>query len=129
MAPTRSAMLEILFKESHRYREKENVIDHIADRIKFIETGLIDPPQPRDSFKISAIVESARRLELAALHIGFRGRSFTAQLRRLAATVIADSRMPKEIKAVLAKLWSWAPLRASPEISGMQEYRPHEYRR
>jgi hypothetical protein len=97
--------------------------------MKFIETGLIELPRSGGKLNIDAVMLAARRVELAAQRFGSRSRSFTAQLRRLAATVIADSRMPKEIKAVLAKLRSWAPLPASLEISGMQEYRPHEYGR
>ena len=129
MAPTRSAMLEFLFNEARRYHEKANVVDHVPDRTKFIETGSIDFPQARGRLNIGAVVEAARRVELAAQHFGSRSRALTAQLRQLAMTFMSDRGMPKEIKTVLAKLRSWVPLRALPEFRSMQNSRPHEYGR
>jgi conjugative relaxase-like TrwC/TraI family protein len=129
MAPTRSAMLEFLFNEARRYSEKANVVDHVADRVRFIETGLIDLPRSGGRLNIGAVVEAARRVELAAQHFGSQSRAFTAQLRQLAVTFLSDRSMPKEIKAVFAKLRSWMPLRASPEIRSMQHCHPYEYGR
>lgn len=129
MGPPRSALLDCLFGEAGRYHEKANVVDHVADRMKFIETGSIDLPQARGRLNIGAVVEAARRVELAAQRCGSRGRAFTAQLRQLAVTFMSDRSMPKEIKAVLAKLRSWVPLRASPEFRSMQHSRPYEYGR
>lgn len=127
--PPRSALLEGLFGEAGRYHEKANVVDHVADRLKFIETGSIDLPQARGRLNIGAVVEAARRVELAAEHFSSRGRAFTAKLRQLAVAFLSDRSMPDEIKAVLAKLRSWAPLRASPEFRSMQHSRPYEYER
>jgi hypothetical protein len=129
MVPPGSALLDCLFGEAGRYHEKANVVDHVADRMKFIETGSIGLPQARGRLNIGAVVEAARRVELAAQHCGSRGRAFTAQLRQLAVTFMSDRSMPKEIKAILAKLRTWVPFRASPEFRSMQHSRPYEYGR
>ena len=39
--PTRTALQERLFSEARRYREKSNVVDHVADRMSFIATGIV----------------------------------------------------------------------------------------
>ena len=129
MVPTRSALLDCLFIEAGRYHEKANVVDHVADRVKFIETGSIDLPRSRGRLNVGAVVEAARRVELAAQQFGSRSRAFTAQLRQLAVTFMPDRSMPNEIKTVLAKLRSWVRLRASPEFRSMQYSRPFEYER
>ena len=129
MGPPRSALLDGLFGEAGRYHEKANVVDHVADRVKFIETGSIDLPRTRGRLNVGAVVEAARRVELAAQYCGSRGRAFTAQLRQLAVTFMPDRSMPNEIKTVLAKLRSWVRLRASPEFRSMQYPRPFEYER
>jgi conjugative relaxase-like TrwC/TraI family protein len=129
MGPPRSALLDCLFEEAGRYHEKANVVDHVADRMKFIETGSIDLPRARGRLNVGAVVEAARRVERAAQHFGSRGRAVATQLRQLAVTFMSDHSMPEEITAVLAKLRSWAPLRVSPESRSMQNPRPHEYGR
>ena len=96
MGPPRSALLDCLFSEAGRYLEKANVVDHVADRVKFIETGSIDLPRVRGKLNVGAVVEAARRVELAAQHFGSRGRAFTAQLRQLAVNFISDRSMPKK---------------------------------
>lgn len=63
MAPTRSAMLELLFNEARRYTEKANVVDHVGGRMKFIETGSIDLPRSGGKLNIGAVVEATRRVE------------------------------------------------------------------
>ena len=127
MTPTRSVMLECLFNEARRYHEKANVVDHVADRVKFTETGSIDFPQARGRLNIGVVVETARRVELASQHFGSRGRMFTAQLRQLAMTFMSDRSMPQEIMVVLAKLRSWVRFRAAPKIRSMS--RPYAYER
>jgi conjugative relaxase-like TrwC/TraI family protein len=129
MGPPRSALLDRLFAEAGRYHEKANVVDHVADRVKFIETGSIDLPRARGRLNVGAAVEAARRVELAVQHFGSRGRAFTAQLRQLAVNFMPDRSMPNEIKTVLEKLRSWVRLRASPEFRSMQYSRPFEYER
>jgi ATP-dependent exoDNAse (exonuclease V) alpha subunit len=42
MSPTRSALQERLFTEARRYNEKSNVVDHVGDRMRFIDTGLVE---------------------------------------------------------------------------------------
>ena len=126
MEPPRSALLDCLFGEAGRFHEKANVVDHVADRVEFIETGSIYLPRARGRLNVGAVVEAARRVELAAQHFGSRGRAITAQLRQLAMTFMPDWGMPREIKVVLAKLRSWAPLRASPEFRGLQHSRSYE---
>ena len=98
MAPTRSAMLESLYNEASRYSEKANVVDHVADRVKFIETGSIELPKSRGRFNIAAAIVAARRIELAAQFIGIRSRAFTVQLRQLAKSVLPDKAMRESVK-------------------------------
>jgi AAA domain/TrwC relaxase len=129
MAPTKSALLEHLFNEARRYKEKANVIDHVADRMKFIETGSIDLPRPRGRFNISAVVEAARRIELAAQYCGSRGRGFTAQLRQLAKSILPDRSLPETVKAIMAKVQSWTHRQSSTRIHDSQQSRSYEYAR
>ena len=42
MPPTRTALQERLFSEARRYHEKANVVDHVADRMSFIATGIVE---------------------------------------------------------------------------------------
>ena len=127
MAPTRSAMLELLFNESRRYSEKANVVDYAADRVKFIETGLIDLPKPRGRLDIGAVVEAARRVELAVQHFGYRSRAFTLQLRQLAKSVLPDQAMRESVKDLISKVWSWT---RTPAVSHSRQKSPaHEYGR
>ena len=121
MAPTRSAMLEILFKEAHRYREKKNVVDHVADRIRFIQTGSIELPKSRGRFNIAAAVDATRRIELAAQFVGVRSRAFTVQLRQLAKSVLPDQAMRESMKDLISKVWSWT---RTPAVSHSRQKSP-----
>ena len=105
MAPTRSAMLELLFNEARRYSEKANVVDHVADRVNFIETGSIDLPRSGGGFNIVAAVDATRRIELAAQFVGVRSRAFTVQLRQLAKSVLPDQAMRESVKDLISKVW------------------------
>ena len=129
MAPTRSAMLEFLFNEARRYSEKANVVDHVADRMKFIETGLIDLPQPRGRFNISAAVEATRRIELAAQFVSVRSRNLAAQLRQLAKSILPDRGMPEMVKTIMEKVQSWTHGQPSTRLRDSQQSRSFEYGR
>ena len=107
MAPTRSAMLEVLFNEARRYSEKANVVDHAADRVKFIEIGLIGLPKPPGRFNIAAAVDATRRIELAAQFVDVRSRNLAAQLRQVARSILPDRGMPEMVQTILEKVQSW----------------------
>jgi conjugative relaxase-like TrwC/TraI family protein len=129
MTPTRSAMLELLFDEARRYSEKANVVDHVADRMKFIETGLIDLPRPRGGLNIAVAMEAARRIELAAQFIGVRSRNFVAQLRQLAKSALPDRGMPETVKTIMEKVQSWTHGQPSTRLRDSQQSRSFEYGR
>jgi conjugative relaxase-like TrwC/TraI family protein len=107
MVPTRSQLLERLFHEARQYHEKPNVIDHVEDRIRFIATGQVELPQSRERINIGIAAEAARRVELAAHHIGMQGRGITVHLRQLATKVISDRRMPEGVKNIIGKVRAW----------------------
>jgi ATP-dependent exoDNAse (exonuclease V) alpha subunit len=127
MAPTRSAMLELLFNESRRYNEKENVVDHVADRVNFIETGSIDLPRSGGGFNIVAAVDATRRIELAAQFVGVRSRAFTVQLRQLVKSILPDREMPEMVKTIMEKVQSWT--RTASVSHSRQKSPAHEYDR
>jgi ATP-dependent exoDNAse (exonuclease V) alpha subunit len=127
MAPTRSAMLELLFNESRRYSEKANVIDYVADRMSFIETGSIDLPKPPGRFNISAAVDATRRIELAAQFVGVRSRNLAAQLRQVARSILPDRGMPEMVQTILEKVQSWT--RTASVSHSRQKSPAHEYGR
>ena len=61
--PTTVDMLDRLFREARHYREKANVVDHVADRAAFVRSGEIvlpdvDPPD----LSIRRAIEGARAL-------------------------------------------------------------------
>jgi hypothetical protein len=126
MAPTRSLLLERLFQEGRRYHEKVNVVDHIEDRMRFIATGQVELPRPRERLNIRVAAEAARRVELAAQYIGVQGRGFSDRLRQLATKVISDRRMPESVKNIIEKVRSWTQsgrnLRAFDRDLVVQEY-------
>lgn len=106
-APTTSAMLECLFLEAARYHEKSNVVDHVVDRMKFVETGLIDPPLARARLNVNVVVEAARRVELASQRLGSRGMEMALQLRQRARRVLSDLEMPEPVRSFITALKSW----------------------
>ncbi len=59
IAPTQTAMMDRLFVEAAQYREKDNVVDYIADRAEFVATGTIRLPELeqrwslRDTLRVS----------------------------------------------------------------------------
>jgi len=129
MAPTRSAMLEVLFNEARRYSEKANVVDHAADRMNFIETGSINVPRPRGRFNIAAAVEANRRIELAAQFVGVRSRGLAAQLWQLAKSILTDRGMPETVKTIMEKVHSWTHGQPSTRLCDSQQSRSFEYGR
>ena len=129
MPPPRSALLDCLFGEAGRYHEKANVVDHVADRMKFIETGSIDLPRARGRLNVGAVVEAARRVELAAQHFGSRGRAFTVQLRQLARRILPDHSIPETVKTIMEKVQSWTHGQPSTRLRDSQQSRSYEYGR
>jgi conjugative relaxase-like TrwC/TraI family protein len=129
MAPTRSSVLECLFNEARRYHEKANVVDHVSDRMKFIESGAVELPRSDGRFNIRAIVEAARRVELAAQFAGVRSREFAAQLRQMAKSILPDHRVPETVKAIMAKIQSWTHRQSSGKFHDSQQFRSYEYGR
>ena len=124
MLPTKSASLECLFDEAGRYHEKANVVDHVVDRMKFMETGSIGLPRSRSKLNVGAVVEAARRVELAAQRFCSRGRAFTVQLRQLAQRMLPDRGMPEQVRKVILKLESWKH-----SVQSFQKARTFEYER
>jgi conjugative relaxase-like TrwC/TraI family protein len=129
MVPTRSAMLEVLFNEARRYSEKANVVDHVADRMNFIETGLIELPKSRGRFDIAAAVDATRRIELAAQFVGVRSRNLAAQLRQLTKSILPDRGMPETVKAIMKRVQSWTHGQPSTRLRDSQQSRSFEYGR
>ena len=129
MAPPRSALLDSLFGEAGRYHEKANVVDHVADRMKFIETGSIDLPQARSTFNISAVVEAARRIELASRFVSVRSRNLAAQLGQLAKSILPDRGIPETVKTIMKKVQSWTHGQPSTRLRDSQQSRSFEYGR
>jgi ATP-dependent exoDNAse (exonuclease V) alpha subunit len=127
MSPTKPALLECLFEEAGRYREKANVVDHIVDRMKFLETGSIEPPRPRGRLNIGTVVEAARRVEFAAQYFGSRGRGVAARLQQLAKSLLPDRKMPESVEALISIVRSWT--RAPGVSHSRQQSIVHEYGR
>lgn len=129
MAPTRPAMREVLFDEARRYSEKANVVDHVVDRMNFVETGLIDLPRSRGRFNVAAAMDATRRIEIAAQVIGVRSRNLVAQLRQLAKRILPDRGMPETVKTIMEKVQSWTHGRPSTRMRDSQQSRSFEYGR
>lgn len=129
MSPTKSALLECLFEEAGRYHEKANVVDHVVDRTKFMEIGSIGLPRSRSKLNIDAVVEAARRVELAAQRFGSRGRAFTVQLRQLARRILPDHSIPETVKTIMEKVQSWTRGQPSRRLRDSQQSRSYEYGR
>jgi len=115
IAPTRSALLECLFNEARRYREKANVVDHVEDRIKFIESGSVELPRPRERLGIAFVAETARRFQLIVRSINLEQGHSIAQLSRRAMTFVPDKQMCQSARNIIRKVDSWARSRSRAE--------------
>jgi conjugative relaxase-like TrwC/TraI family protein len=113
IAPTRSALQERLFNEARRYNEKANVVDHVADRTNFIDTGLIELSHERKRISIAFVVEAARRIESATRSINFEGSRFIDELRRRATSKM-PIRMLESVKTLIKSFKSWTRIAAEP---------------
>jgi hypothetical protein len=129
MVPTRPAMLEVLFNEARRYSEKANVVDHVADQIKFIQTGSIELPKSRGGFDIAATVDATRRIEVAAQFVSVRSRNLVAQLRQLAKSILPDRGMLETVKTIMEKVQSWTYRQPSSRLRDSQQAHSFEYGR
>jgi hypothetical protein len=100
MPPTKLALLERLFNEARRYNEKANVVDHVADRMRFVDTGLVELADEKKRISIAFVTEAARRIESAARSISVEGSHFIAELRRRAMNMIPGGRMLQGVKTL-----------------------------
>jgi hypothetical protein len=62
LAPTEAVLLERLFAEASRYREKANVADFVADRLAFVRSGVVDLREPEIGLGIGRAIAAARAL-------------------------------------------------------------------
>ncbi|TGD95168.1 MobF family relaxase [Methylobacterium nonmethylotrophicum] len=69
LAPTESMLLERLFAEAGRYREKANVSDYVADRLAFVRTGVIDLREPEIGLRVGRAIAAAKALAHALRRI------------------------------------------------------------
>jgi conjugative relaxase-like TrwC/TraI family protein len=65
LVPTGLMLLERLFAEAGRYREKANVADFVTDRLGFVRTGVVDVSEPEAGLGIGRAVAAARSLARA----------------------------------------------------------------
>ena len=128
MAPTRSALLEFLFKEAGRYSEKANVVDHVVDRVKFMETGSIELPQPRGRFNISA-PSTPRAGSSSRLSLLVSNQALASHFRQLATSILSDRGMPETVKTIMEKVQSWTHGQPSTRLRDSQQSRSFEYGR
>jgi conjugative relaxase-like TrwC/TraI family protein len=105
--PTRSALQERLFNEARRYNEKANVVDHVADQMKFIESGLIDLPRPQSTFSMALVAEAARRVEQAARSFNINGGWFIDELRRRAVRMMPGRNMSGATRTIIERVKAW----------------------
>lgn len=95
LAPTRTAMLERLFREAAQYREKPNVIDYMADRPEFIATGKILLAEPDDRWNILKSLHAGRQFA----RLGQMVRQVWMALRPDRNLAIkAETRLPKKLE-------------------------------
>ena len=126
MAPTQSELLESLFNEARRYNEKANVVDHVTDRMKFIESGSVESPRPQRRIGIAFAAEAARRTELATRSISLGKGRFIAELRRRAMRFLPERQMRESVRKIIERVQSWAGASAIspiyPQRSTVHEY-------
>jgi hypothetical protein len=101
--PTQSVMQERLFIEARRYNEKANVVDHVADRMSFIATGIVELARQPANIDIGIVAKAAGRFQAAARHIGIAGRDFVCQL----AGLPLNRTMPADVKVIVETVKSW----------------------
>ncbi|MGF3027767.1 hypothetical protein ACQVP2_33850 [Methylobacterium aquaticum] len=83
LAPTEPMLLERLFVEAGRYREKANVSDYVADRPAFVRTGVVDLREPEIGLRIGRAIAAARSLAQALRQVDLvprRGELFSRLL-------------------------------------------------
>jgi len=129
MAPTQAALLDCLFNEARRYHEKANVVDHVADRIKFIELGSVELPRSRERLGVALVAETARRIQLIVRSINLEQGHFIAQLSRRAMTFVPDKQMCRSARNIIRKVESWARSRSRAEPRLLERSTAHEYGR
>jgi hypothetical protein len=107
MSPSSFALQERLFNEARRYNEKANVVDHVGDRMKFIESGIVELPLPQNNFSMALVVEAARRVELAARSIKLDGGRLIDELHRRAMLIVPDRQLGEMTRTILEKVKAW----------------------
>jgi conjugative relaxase-like TrwC/TraI family protein len=83
LAPTEPALLERLFAEAGRYREKANVAEFVADRPAFVRTGVVDLREPEIGLGIRRAIAAAKALARALRQVDvmlWRGELFSRLL-------------------------------------------------
>ncbi len=62
LAPTEPVLLERLFSEAGRYREKTNVVEFVTDRPAFVRSGVVDLREPEIGLGIGRAIAAAKAL-------------------------------------------------------------------
>ncbi|MET4715934.1 conjugative relaxase-like TrwC/TraI family protein [Bradyrhizobium japonicum] len=109
--PTKSVLLERLFSEARRYREKVNVADYVEDRLRFVKSGSVELPQVQNEMNLGLVARAARRIELAAQSLGLDGCRFIAELRRRALRLIPERQLYEGAASIVEKVKSWSRTR------------------
>lgn len=63
LVPTSTAVLERLFGEAAQYREKANVVDHVANRQSFIASGVVELAQTPTRWDILKLVKAIQQIQ------------------------------------------------------------------
>jgi conjugative relaxase-like TrwC/TraI family protein len=111
LPPTRSALLEQLFSEARRYKEKKNVVDYVEDRLRFVRFGFVELPQVQNEIDLGLVARAARRIELAAQSLSLDGCRFIDELRRRALRLIPERQLYEGAASLLKKVKSWSRTR------------------
>lgn len=71
--PTRTALLERLFREARRYHDKANVVDYAADRVTFVRDGVLAIRERVEGIDVRRAVRAGRILREAVAWLGLDG--------------------------------------------------------
>lgn len=86
MVPSRAELFGRLFVEARRYAEKANVVDHVADRATFVETGTIPWPRAEGWLDLERSFRAGRMLWSVLQEMAVVPRLALWQLGRLLRT-------------------------------------------
>lgn len=114
LPPTDAAVLERLFTEAGRYREKANVADYVVDRAAFVRTGVLDLAEPVADLGVGRALAAARALARVLRELGLRvgvSRLGAAMLGRRLAERSRSAHEPALVATLRARLGRAAPAR------------------